>query len=1261
MNRGFTLSVPELYENLDDMKETCEKIVKSIDSNLWKLPYENIFKALYVSYMKYKKELEEKYGENESNNPLCHGSRDFYYLIKNIAYNFSSLLKQKKEIKKKDEIEIVKIAIERNFDSLHLIEGKGEEKEKNNESTNIKSKDSIDVFKKCYLKNFENKLQNEYEEFENKKDVMKNIISNLKDKNSRNLLLITKTSLNLLLYETLLKYLNKDKEIIKIDPIFKIGSPFEDDKGEEYKLKIINKIKEHAKNGDILILQKFSKILSSFYELFNLNYIKKDGKNYARIAVGKSREQFIEVNEKFKVILLFDNKEIENILQPIASRFEKIEVDFSNLLTDKERHKAINYELAINRLTKIKLSEGKKLNYDLNNLIVNLDLEEIQSMIYYCRVNNIEEEKFIYDKITPSLPQDLIGCLIFDGLLDISNELNRIKKIYDNISKYNNIKDFLKELNNSKNKYFIIYTFSDLSEQFNDIENNIVVEMESLIKCEDNLEIILKNFYKDEEKQILALKIQANSVEDVLYLKTFIKTFEDNYYSNYYINDECKTKKYIFTIHILRQFEKNRKKKNKKTKKNKYKYNPISYTSNDVQHLFIDNLNGSEITLNDINNEINKNNVNGFIHNNLNINKEFCSIALDFYFEKIKDINSSTKGIDYHNFIDKMEQYLEKKDDEYKQEIIEKINNIITTRIRIGNVLKKMYEDNYVKNRSIDIASTLSKYILYIYKQYALEILNIIENNYFLTTIMVINTNIEINDNKFDNYSENDENEDEENEKNPDKLYVKNKVVKNISLNYLELLLQSQKESSNDNLNKNKQLCLLYKIPGLYNLYKEINNYIEQNIKSEFFGNEKVFRLALPKREQETQKLKNDFHEKEENLLDKLYNFVVNNDYFKILLKEQNSYDSDNKKEFEDFIDLLLRDYITYYLLQRYQEKNNNDNTDLNSLKNCEPFDIEHELILLLLRIRFRDDKEKENINIVAQNKNDQLKLSLFKIMWMESNYDYIINILEVYNIFSPLIINNDDKNLFNDIYEYIKKDNVKYIAQEKRNPEHTKEINECFYLILASICQCISSEGIIDKLSCDYGIYDYIEKCKEALPIITRLSDDLLLFLNEKYIIEEFLLIIDVANRNQLENNFSKEVLLKLKNMSSIIQTSENKVFDLNKAFLDLNKYIITQLNRNVDDDMNDKNDDVYYSLLSNFYLKELRRLSDINYKTTILEQILSNDNIIKKSLKSFKVLFKNLLEPEIDKFENILLNLDNKTDDVLGMIEKKKKHSIK
>ena len=91
--------------------------------------------------------------------------------------------------------------------------------------------------------------------------------------------------------------------------------------------------------------------------------------------------------------------------------------------------------------------------------------------------------------------------------------------------------------------------------------------MESSIKSESNLEIILKNFYTNKNQEFKIFKIHANSVEDIIYLRTFIKSFEESYKFNFDYNNECDDKKYIFTIHILRKELKNEN-KNKPENKN---------------------------------------------------------------------------------------------------------------------------------------------------------------------------------------------------------------------------------------------------------------------------------------------------------------------------------------------------------------------------------------------------------------------------------------------------------------------------------------------------------------------------------------------------------------------------------------------------------------------------------------------------------------------------------------------------------------------
>jgi hypothetical protein len=80
--------------------------------------------------------------------------------------------------------------------------------------------------------------------------------------------------------------------------------------------------------------------------------------------------------------------------------------------------------------------------------------------------------------------------------------------------------------------------------------------------------------------------------------------------------------------------------------------------------------------------------------------------------------------------------------------------------------------------------------------------------------------------------------------------------------------------------------------------------------------------------------------------------------------------------------------------------------------------------------------------------------------MWIESNINFISNILKqldlakefdnwikLYNNFEA-IINNENKE-------------IKYIFNKDRNPEYIKEVNECYYISLASIRYSIISDKI--------------------------------------------------------------------------------------------------------------------------------------------------------------------------------------------------------
>lgn len=99
--------------------------------------------------------------------------------------------------------------------------------------------------------------------------------------------------------------------------------------------------------------------------------------------------------------------------------------------------------------------------------------------------------------------------------------------------------------------------------------------------------------------------------------------------------------------------------------------------------------------------------------------------------------------------------------------------------------------------------------------------------------------------------------------------------------------------------------------------------------------------------------------------------------------------------------------------------------------------EINNKLIHLLLNLRFDEKKNK----IISNNKDDQIKIILIKIMWIESNVNYISDIIKIFEIVKDLF-NGDGKKLLENIELIIndEKNRIKYIFNENRNPEHTRK-----------------------------------------------------------------------------------------------------------------------------------------------------------------------------------------------------------------------------
>ena len=1133
-----------------------------------------------------------------------HGNRDFYNLIKGIAIEFAKL---GNEFDENDKLIIIEKYIERNLggidyeididydlklddirENIKLIK----DIVKDYNGPNKKKINSVYLFKKLYNLEFGKEDPNSKLIIKKEKIMDYNlnncINENILDINSRFLLLEIKRSLTTIICQNI-KLQNPYKEKIIIFD----GSPFANDDNKEYRFRILNQIQENARDDCLIILENLNQIHPFLFDLYNMNYIIKDEKKYARICLeDKFNEQLTEVNDKLRIIVLADKIFVEKVNLAFLNRFEKMVLSFDKLL-DNEL-KALSRNLIDKMNFKKTLKKYEDINYSLKDLLINCGEEEIQGLIYYYSnkfkkkdnnndnvVDNKKEKELleenirenVYNKIYKILPQDIIFIL---------QDNNEIKKRYLENKDIHNFKDYIKKIENKKYKISIIYTYTGIANTVEGLDNDMKI-MISEINSEDALknsinEIIIKNEnnkLKKGDYNKICIHFNISNSKKIKYVSNFIlKNFKMDKYN------------YIFIIHINRNF-----------KKKKERIYSLSDINDDINQIFIDNLNGdNSIKIKDLlgNNIINILNSN---KDSMKLDEEFNKILSNYLSEKLHE---STPVIDsdmINDYINEMQEYI-KNEESFKDKIIE------ITKKYIQENLKEEEKENMIENLlkniniyDIDIVSCFFEYIkTNIFNKFLKNVFEILENNNILTTLLEIKRN-----------------------KNK---YIKNEIVGEIINKYLdEITIEKNKKYE-------PKFLFNYNVPGFYEFYINISNYINKNISTNFFINEKKFRELLNL----TYEKGRDFYEQEYSLLSNVNKEVEKNSKF--VLEFINKID----------IDVIFQDYITFYL-QKYFIKDGIYKID----------DIYHKLLNLLLKIRF------DNKSIIKANENNQINILLIKIIWIESNVKYILNILKIVD-FALEIFNNDESKLFKKIEELISKKNIKYITKENRNPKHTKEVNECFYIFLAVICYSITSDEIKlknqeekDKIE----IHRYYSKLKEINKILQILNNELYIYLNEMYIIDELVKIIELLNYNIERIN---KIKIFITESALILQNYDNNDSENSNQKSDTSESLIEDLNKNfeeiydlIKEEKGEKPDNNYYDKLRYILFKEIKKTSNINYRYQIFEKLLKEDQIIKKSNEIFQILLKNIFK-KFEDASNILLNgSDEKSKQIVVLLENK------
>ena len=577
INRTLNLSITDY--DIDDLNETAISIAEALNGEL-SSKYKEFFECLTKTYNEYIRSKREDIQENRD----FHGNRDFYNLIKNAM---RELIQKKKVLKvfetkdkKKEKNLLIRIGIEsleRNFGGLE---------------------DSIDRIKNI----FKNIYKTESFNLGKSESKLENIIEkNLNDSNSRYLMIISEGNDG----SDIIKYLLESKIKKEKDKCIElVGSKYKKDiKSGKYSEEILNKIKYLMEKDFILILKDLDMIYASLYDLFNQNFTVMGDKQFARIAFEYSKISS-EVNKNFHVIIIVDNNKIQELKldPPFLNRFEKHLINFRMLIKEKDKEIAnkINEYIAIIS----SYNNNKNLKLDLGKLLINCEQNNIEGLIY--KIENKEEipesiadlkyEKIlielVFNTIAPIFCQDIIASILssnYDPKYHLMNEI--IIKAYKKYS-YINFELFFEKIEKKKN---IIYTFSKDTENLFDknqtIKNkfgnysksSVKTQMIESIKSENDLIILLKEFFNSNNKNLLILRFTENDLYIVNYANYIINNFEKENKNKY----KDKTDKLIiFIIHMQRH---------KKSLENK-KINSdlITLFNDEYYQIFIDNLNGKK-------------------------------------------------------------------------------------------------------------------------------------------------------------------------------------------------------------------------------------------------------------------------------------------------------------------------------------------------------------------------------------------------------------------------------------------------------------------------------------------------------------------------------------------------------------------------------------------------------------------------------------------------------------------------------------------
>ena len=543
--------------------------------------------------------------------------------------------------------------------------------------------------------------------------------------------------------------------------------------------------------------------------------------------------------------------------------------------------------------------------------------------------------------------------------------------------------NFAKFLGSMENKLNIVYTFSNILNYIENLDNidnnNILGEIKtenimqlkiSSFRSENEFEKQIDEFFNEKKYKICLIKFTSNEGNFLNYIKFFIENKEREYFGDKNI------------VHLVRIFssEKKKSKGPNETNKNILK-ETISHLSGYYQ-IFIDDLNGDKNF--SLENLINKK------------GKELFKNCFDFK-DIFKDniylclsymkynFSHSIGELNEEKYVNKLIEYFN-----HNLKLVEKISDIILTQMEKEEdlILQIFKAENSIDEDDIDLVMVFKILLYKIYKRYLYLLYFKAEQDQFFSTLL---SNEEKNkDNKENNQDknendfnviieeENDQIGENNNQNNIVKEKEKNKSIINEFENiYLKNLIynENNKKFILEQLGANElNIILGLNLPGI----KSTIDSISQKFKTEtllfYRQNENILRQFNNWNEEVLQRNTRTFFENLNKYNESTLNELLRNKIFLEILDNENNENNNQNNENNDIkkrelFDYFLDDYFTLFVYEKIYMNNNKEKKfnqdELNSIK---------KLLELILDIRSNSDSQFKD--------DDIIKNTISKINW---------------------------------------------------------------------------------------------------------------------------------------------------------------------------------------------------------------------------------------------------------------------------------------